>query len=35
MNDKTYCESCETTYDKNRWLFDYCPVCKGNRLKEV
>jgi len=33
--NKTYCESCKTLYDKNIFLFDYCPVCKGKRLKAV
>ena len=33
--NKTLCLSCKTKYNKNRFLFDYCPVCKGTNLKEV
>jgi len=33
--DKTKCLSCETIYDKNIFLFDYCPNCKGKNLKEI
>jgi hypothetical protein len=33
--DKTLCLSCETVYNKNIFLFDYCPICKGKNLKQV
>jgi len=32
---RTLCLSCKTKYDKERFLFDYCPICKGKNLKEV
>jgi len=33
--NKTKCLSCETTYNKNIFLFDYCPNCKSKNLKEI
>ena len=35
MEDKTFCPNCETTYNKNRWLFNFCPNCKGKNLEEI
>lgn len=32
---KTICPSCKSKFIKNRWLFDYCPVCKSKNLLEV
>ena len=32
--DFCICLSCETIYNKNRWLFNYCPNCKSKNLKE-
>jgi len=32
--DRTICISCETIYDKNVFLFDFCPNCKSKNLKE-
>jgi len=31
----TLCISCKTKYAKERWLFDYCPICKGKNLKDI
>jgi len=33
--DKTKCLACKTIFDKNIFLFDYCPICKSKNLKEV
>jgi len=35
MEYKTECLNCNTRYIKNKFLFDYCPNCKGNNLKEI
>ena len=32
---KTKCLNCKTVYNKEIFLFDYCPICKGKNLKEV
>jgi len=32
---KTKCLNCKTKFDKELFLFDYCPVCKGTNLKEI
>ena len=30
--NRTECLSCETKFAKGRWMFDFCPVCKGTDL---
>ncbi len=32
---KTICMNCGTKYAKERFLFDYCPICKSRNLKEL
>lgn len=32
---KTKCLSCGTKYIKEIFLFDYCPICKGKKLKVI
>ena len=31
----TMCKDCKTKYIKNIYLFNYCPICKGNNLKKI
>jgi hypothetical protein len=33
--NKTKCLNCKTQYQKERFLFDICPVCKGTNLREI
>ena len=35
MDNKTKCLCYESEFSKERFLFDYCPVCKSINLKEV
>ena len=28
MKSQTFCSSCDTTFDKELFLFSFCPVCK-------
>ena len=32
---KTICPNCDTQFIKEKFLFDFCPVCKGSNLKEI
>lgn len=33
--ERTLCLSCGTKYNKQRLLFDFCPVCKSKNLKAL
>jgi len=35
MINKTKCLNCESEFNKNIFLFDFCPVCKGINLKNI
>jgi hypothetical protein len=35
VKNKTKCLSCGTRFEKDRWLFDACPICRGKNLKEI
>ena len=32
---KTICLNCETQYTKEKFLFSFCPNCKGTNLKDI
>ena len=33
--NKTICLNCKTKFNKELFLFSYCPICKGNNLKSL
>ena len=35
MITKTKCLSCNAGFEKDLFLFSFCPNCKGTNLKEV